>query len=81
MNINALNEDNLFFFFFPFFRKVLPQVPRQESHSGFHGLRSLHTSLSLQSHPFPICPQAPVCWDMAHGEDKSPALTEKQAEG
>lgn len=62
MNINVLNEDNLFFF-----RKVLEQVPSQESHSG------LHSDFPPQPHPFPTCPQPAEGQNIVHPEDSSPA--------
>lgn len=70
MNINVLNEDNLFFF-----RKVLEQVPSQESHSGLYGLRSLRSDFPPQPHPFPTCPQpAPAeRQNIVRPEDSSPA--------
>lgn len=52
MNINVLNEDNLFFF-----RKVLEQVPSQESHSGLYGLRSLRSAVTF---PHSHTPSLPV---------------------
>lgn len=68
MNINVLNEDNLFFF-----RKVLEQVPSQESHSGLYGLRSLHSDFPPQPHPFPTCPQPAERQNIVRPEDSSPA--------